>query len=136
MYCKHCGNQISDNSKYCQFCGGKQDDSVAPNMGSDESYTKLDQKTIEIPKIKSNLSTASKWRVIVCCAWIIINLYWLFAGRKFSTASSYFVPFSGRSFLGCYDFSEFLVYVFGLPIIIWAIVLYKSKKNNNSTPKE
>lgn len=22
MYCKHCGNQIDDNSTYCKFCGG------------------------------------------------------------------------------------------------------------------
>ena len=25
MYCKHCGNEISDDSQYCQYCGGQQD---------------------------------------------------------------------------------------------------------------
>jgi|APSaa5957512622_1039677.scaffolds.fasta_scaffold254931_1 hypothetical protein len=23
MHCKHCGNQIEDDSKFCSFCGGK-----------------------------------------------------------------------------------------------------------------
>lgn len=25
MYCKHCGKEIADDSKFCQHCGGKQD---------------------------------------------------------------------------------------------------------------
>ena len=24
MYCKHCGREIADDSKFCQHCGGKQ----------------------------------------------------------------------------------------------------------------
>ena len=27
MYCKHCGKEIVDDSKFCQHCGGKQEDS-------------------------------------------------------------------------------------------------------------
>ncbi len=23
MHCKHCGNQIENDSKFCSFCGGK-----------------------------------------------------------------------------------------------------------------
>lgn len=24
MYCKHCGKEIADDSKFCQHCGGSQ----------------------------------------------------------------------------------------------------------------
>ena len=29
MYCKHCGRQISDDSKYCQYCGGQTDSLIS-----------------------------------------------------------------------------------------------------------
>ena len=29
MYCKHCGNEITDETKFCPFCGGAQEDANA-----------------------------------------------------------------------------------------------------------
>ena len=26
MYCKHCGKEITDETKFCPFCGGAQED--------------------------------------------------------------------------------------------------------------
>ena len=30
MYCKHCGKEIADDSKFCQHCGKSQDSSNKP----------------------------------------------------------------------------------------------------------
>lgn len=35
MFCKHCGKQISDDSTFCQYCGGKVD---APAQESKEDF--------------------------------------------------------------------------------------------------
>ncbi len=32
MYCKHCGKQISDDSTFCQYCGGVQTDNTTTKL--------------------------------------------------------------------------------------------------------
>ena len=49
MYCKKCGKQISDDSKFCRYCGSEQDSSVEQIAQTNIINDKVD-KVIEAPK--------------------------------------------------------------------------------------
>ena len=136
MYCKHCGQQIADDSKYCQYCGGIQDDvSVASSQENPNNENAKEHKVVEIPTIKANLSDSTKWWIVGCGLWLVLNLYWLFAGDKYSDASEHFMPFYSKGFEdrgSYYDISEFIVYVIGLPFAIWGLVMLNKKLNGDS----
>lgn len=126
MYCKHCGKEISDDSKFCQYCGGKQDVNYStPNSihnNNDDKDKKV--KVVEIPtiKIKTNFSETTKWSLIAYCIWFLFNLYWLLVGGKSYNATEIFVPFHiDGTYDDYYDITEFLVYVVGVPLAIWVI---------------
>ncbi len=135
MYCKHCGKQIADNSKYCQHCGGSQEDTTVLNQTQPIPKKQSEEKVVEIPTIKANFSEKTKWWIVGCGVWTVLNLYWLFAGDKYSSASEHFMPFytDGLDNDGSYyDISEFIVYVIGLPFIVWGLVLLNKKLNSDS----
>ena len=134
MYCKHCGKQIADDSKFCQHCGGSQEDTTTTSSTEVKHDSLNQEKVVEIPKIKANFSDTTKWWIIGCGIWFVINLYWLFAGHKSSSASEYFQPFSEKmdSNNSHYDITEFIVYVIGLPLIIWGLVMLNKKLNSDS----
>lgn len=142
MYCKHCGKQIADDSKFCQHCGGSQEDTTTISSTEVKSDSPKQEKVIEIPTIKANFSDKTKWWIIGCGIWVVINLYWLFAGDKSSYANEYFQPFSDiDSMCRYYDITEFIVYVIGLPFIIWGIVMLNKKlksktQTTDSTPTQ
>lgn len=134
MYCKHCGKQITDDSKFCRYCGGSQEDSFKTSSTDVSSESPIKEKVVEIPIIKTKFSDTTKWWIIGCGIWMVINLYWLFAGDKSSRASEYFQPFSSMidSSYSYYDMTEFVVYVIGLPFIIWGLVMLNKKLNSDS----
>ena len=140
MYCKHCGQQIAEDSKYCQYCGGIQENvSVTSAQENRNNGNAQEHKVVEIPTIKANLSNSTKWWIVGCGLWLVLNLYWLFAGGKSSSASEYFMPFSDKfeSSNSYYDITEFIVYVIGLPLAIWGLVMLNKKLNeesNNTNP--
>ena len=138
MYCKHCGKQIADDSKFCQHCGRSKEDTTALNQAQSILKNKSEEKVVEIPTIKANFSEKTKWWIVGCGVWTVLNLYWLFAGDKYSSASEYFMPFytDGLDSNGSYyDISEFIVYVIGLPFIVWGLVLLNRKLNSDSEEK-
>ncbi len=134
MYCKHCGKEIADDSKFCQHCGGSQFESSAATSTEANTNSPQKEKVLEIPTIKTNFTEKTKWWIIGYGLWVVLNLYWLFAGTKSGDASDYFQPFSEKidSRYSFYDISEFIVYVIGLPLIIWGIIMYNKKKKENS----
>ncbi len=112
MYCKHCGKEIDDNSTFCKHCGKSQGNT---------------QKGI-----------VSKPVWIIYFIWVLANLY-LLIGKKLFKASSYFFPFTAHEddfddYVYCnwdnrfYDFSEFIVYVFILPAILFVVYRRYSEK--------
>lgn len=98
MYCKHCGKEIDDNSTFCKYCGKAQGNT---------------QKGI-----------LSKPVWVVYLIWTLANLY-LLMGEKDWEASSVFFPSifgDGYSWIKYYyDFSEFIVYVFIIPAILFVV---------------
>ena len=138
MYCKHCGKEIADDSLFCQHCGEKQSELTSNETTRVETETKMKEKVVEIPTIKAHFSDATKWWIIGCGIWIVINLYWLFAGDKSSSASEHFQPFSDKmdSSYSYYDITEFIVYVVGLPFIVWGLIMLNKKLNSDTTPHQ
>lgn len=133
MYCKNCGKEIDSDSKFCQYCGTNQDKT---NPNDSEKSTQDVKKVIVIPNIKTNWSNDTKWSIIKYSIWFILNLYWLFAGDKEYDANEYFMPFSNEfrdfaDFCAYYDFTEFIAYTIGIPLIILGIKIWRKKRNNN-----
>jgi hypothetical protein len=137
MYCKHCGKEIADDSKFCQHCGGKQDVLSDSTKYAESDNKKLSAKgnVIEIPSIKINFSDKTKWLLFGYGIWIVLNLYCLYSGDKSDDAASYFQPFADVPWeeYSYYDISEFIVYVIGVPLAIWGFLFYrKSYKGKDS----
>ena len=138
MYCKHCGKQIADDSKFCQYCGGKQEETTTNSKENNNQEKSKEEKIVEIPTIKTNFSDKTKGWIAGYSLWVVLNAYWLFAGQKSHSASKYFQPFSSKmnssswdSDYSYYDFTEFLVYVIGLPIAIWGASILIKKINQS-----
>lgn len=126
MYCKHCGKEIADDSKFCQHCGGKQ---------TEESFR------------------SSRWNGFIArhkklsysyLIWLSINLVALAYAtanpngyriggpfeKKWITNTKAFYPFESYD-IGNYDFSEFIIYTVAIPLCLYAIIkLVKSFKRN------
>ncbi len=108
MYCKHCGKEITGDSKFCTHCGKSQDGSSKP------------------------LSNKPIW--IIYLIWAIANLY-LLMGEKETDTSDYFFPsLFGDSYYAWnkwyYDFSEFIFYVFIIPSILYIVYRRYPKQIN------
>ena len=71
MYCKHCGKQITDDSLYCQFCGGKQD-VEEPTEKNDDKNIKLSVNSEN--KLSAMLTPQKKKYMILYLIWAIINI--------------------------------------------------------------
>lgn len=56
MYCKSCGKQIDDNSKFCRFCGQKLAGNNDLETASSESIIKRIVSFFKNPKSKALLS--------------------------------------------------------------------------------
>lgn len=137
MFCKHCGKEIADDSKYCQHCGGSQEtEKPTPKVDSEtKTETRKESKVIEIPTIKTNFSDKTKWLIFGYGIWFVLNLFWLLAGNKSGSAAKYFQPFSGKisSSMSYYDISEFIVYVIGVPLAIWGFLMFRKRMKETSS---
>ena len=77
MYCKHCGKEIADDSKFCQYCGGSQTtENASPNDVSEQKNHDIivETKSNE-PSAISSTDDKKNWKVVI--------RFW----------SSYFMPF-------------------------------------------
>ena len=140
MYCKHCGKEIADDSLFCQHCGGRQSESTTNNLTDANTDTQRKEKVVEIPTIKANFSESTKWWICGFSLWVVLNLYWLFADadNKYCRAGREFLPFTDDIDKWCrvYDITEFIVYVFGLPLIVWGLVMLNKKLGSDSATQQ
>lgn len=119
MYCKHCGKEIADDSKYCQYCGGYQgQESKSSSNGLFASFAK--QK--------------KGW--ILYLIWVSVNYIVYLIGNKGHQGWNYYTPqdtifpFPNSGYhwfdIDSYDFSEFIIYCFIIPLIVYLVITYKN----------
>ena len=136
MYCKHCGREIADDSKFCQHCGGKLDNNVEVIKG-DAPIDKI------VSKMFSNIN---KKYLYAYAIWVVLNIILLCYGSGQSYATQQFYPFTYWGFeLDYYDSTEFITYVILIPLLVLYYIQYwheplkrkiksiKSKNGNNAT---
>lgn len=122
MYCKHCGKEIADDSKFCQHCGGKLSEEPARSSRWNDFMVR-----------HKKLSYAY-------LMWLAFHIFALAIGmanpHRHSNLSPYrpiirridrgeidtndFFPFGGG--LDSYDFSEFIVYTIAIPLFLFGII--------------
>ena len=78
MHCKHCGNQIENDSKFCSFCGGKiepiSQSIVTQQPTSNEAYN---NPVNETPHINSqNLANSDKGLLVAFAVMVGLRLFW------------------------------------------------------------
>ncbi len=135
MYCKHCGKQITDDSLFCQFCGGKQD---APSAIEDRHVVKNTSNN-NADSSSTLLNKEKKKYVVLYAIWTILHcVCWMF-GRPFKSGvfgfspQSKFYPFTQDSYntnffdVDYYDSTEFLVYVLLIPLAMYFYFQYCHK---------
>lgn len=106
MYCKDCGKEIANDSKFCQHCGTKQD--IIFNQSS-----MLNNSKIKIPKWINRYYP-------FYLLWVFINFMCLINYNKRNGARDWLFPFATTD-LRYYDFSEFIIYTIILPLVIFSI---------------
>ena len=72
MYCKHCGKEIADDSKFCQFCSGDQD-SQRKNKNAIIADGIISVSKIVFKELAIGLIICM---IIVAISTIIVNLYY------------------------------------------------------------
>ena len=80
MFCKHCGKEIADDSKFCQHCGGKQDTSITleatNNTESErgEVVNKVELKHTFEKRHTALFSKKSQKYWLIYAIWVFINI--------------------------------------------------------------
>lgn len=130
MYCKNCGMQINNDSKFCTSCGTKQIVIVDNEIKEATSVSQpIQSKALGIEntvkKIELFLGIPNSM-IIGYLIWFSIHLILLLISARDS--GSRFWPFNRYSNIDDYDFSEFFLYVL-IPligIVIYGIVGYSN----------
>ena len=160
MYCKNCGNKIDEDSKFCKICGASLEGSshlLYKNKQEEPLNLKVDAKIAPSMKWFNNikLTNLQKNCILAYIIWFFVHLVFLFAGN----GSDHFWPhiFKSPNYteqfyerlnrvgsapvpedvwhikwdLKYYGSEEFIIYVFLVPLIIFAIykVYLHLKKN-------
>lgn len=132
MYCKHCGKEIADDSKFCQHCGGKQ---LENDREANNDKTPLDNI---ISKLFSNIN---KKYLYLYAIWVVLNTILLCFGGERWYAIECFYPFTNYNSFRAdyYDSTEYITYVFLIPLLILYYFQYwheAIKKKFSRKPKK
>lgn len=164
MYCKHCGKLISDDSSFCQFCGGNQTNN---NISTDDGLNKPAQSlnvngNINVSNNESLLNRSIQFVSkhanisIGYAIWFLINLVLLISGsdynyffpRIYKTREWHSAGYGGFGHteetweiewdIDYYGWTEFVIYVALLPLLVYVLFTlykkYEKSKTNNNFP--
>lgn len=135
MFCKYCGKEIADDSKFCSNCGRALEHFTV--MGVHSMFAKIWSKFREHKKLG-----------YIYGLWFSLNLGLLLLGNNgrwisyanplddyerhwtYLNPNSSFYPENGLDDIDIYDIEEFVFYTFLLPFILWlGFLLYKYCRN-------
>ena len=78
MHCKHCGNQIENDSKFCSFCGGK----INPIDQSISTQQQINTESFNKPVIETskdniqNQANSDIGLIIAFAVMVGLRLFW------------------------------------------------------------
>jgi hypothetical protein len=125
MYCKHCGQQIDENSKYCSYCGILQ----KAQIESPFLQFNVNQSTMQKPETVFSVRVSKKI-IGFYLIWFLFHFILLLTNWKTSDANEHFYPFSKYGDIRDYDLTEFLFYTL-IPLIALVIFnLFKKPRGN------
>ncbi|MEI6880492.1 MAG: zinc ribbon domain-containing protein [Bacteroidota bacterium] len=137
MHCKHCGNQIENDSNFCSVCGGKV------NPIEQSAFAQPLHKDLATPQQNTNLQIDRKLEEVfgieiskpvigIYMLWFLLHLILLLSNwNTIDYANKYFWPFSKYSQISdtkYYDLTEFFSYTIVPLIIIIIINLFRKPK--------
>lgn len=130
VYCKYCGKQITDDALFCQYCGEKQDvDTFSIRKKDNKKELSSDLRDV----ILVLFSERKKKYLILYAIWGVIHIIcWMYGESPSNSFNPQwrFYPFTSRSIsdhyfnIDYYDGTEFLVYVFLVPLIAYFYFQY------------
>jgi len=143
MYCKNCGKEIPNDSKFCQHCGSGQsnNDSIQSERDCDNSAS--DNYKSNYGNI-INVLSKSKKLIGIYAIWVIINIILYCFGEKYVgsfvdlNSKNYFYPFTNANhpFVSThifdarfYDITELLFYIILLPLVVFYGIQFIKKWN-------
>lgn len=135
MYCKHCGKEIADDSKFCQHCG-KSLATAELALTDKENYSRggIMQYVVK-----------NKQTFLVYAIWLVLNIILYILGQSpeyyIKNQHDYFYPFTLNDYttlfyVGYYDITEFIVYVILIPLLLYFYINVLNKPRTSSTIKE
>ena len=152
MYCRHCGKQVTDDSKYCQYCGGMLETHSAKseNINGDEVRNINITGNVNVSNDKSLSNRILKFNcrykqvIFVYSIWFIFNLLLLLSGsdrdgfyprifKDYHWWHEFTMPTRPSDYeeyswaiewkIENYGWVEFVFYVALLPLIIYLIYI-------------
>lgn len=144
MYCKECGKEIPENSKFCQHCGCRQSSNDNVQANKDVCTFPSDSGQSNQNIIINFLSKNKKYTSIYTL-WLIINIILFCFGEEYVEnylnlyCKNFFFPFTYTSEYfyqtkmfdaRFYDVTELLFYCILFPLVLYfSITLIKKWKN-------
>ena len=126
MYCKFCGKEIDNNSRFCSSCGALQNSSQTSFLNQPNVIPYTHQKIKEIFGFK-----ISKKIVGFYLLWVLMNFVFLIINWDYGNQRDFW-PFERRSSFNDYDLTEFLIYTI---VPLFAVVIFpflKGSKRHNT----
>lgn len=135
MYCKHCGKEIADDSKFCQHCG-KSLATAELALTDKENYSRggIMQYVVK-----------NKQTFLVYAIWLVLNIILYILGQSpeyyIKNQHDYFYPFTLNDYttlfyVGYYDITEFIVYVILIPLLLYFYINVLNKPRTSFKIKE
>lgn len=97
IYCRNCGEELLEGTKFCPHCGKEVEAYTTPttdsqNLNSGDAFTQngnnTNASTSEIPNQKTgNIKTAFGFMILSIVACVVIGLYYFFFGFMFDAIS-------------------------------------------------
>jgi hypothetical protein len=93
MHCKHCGNQIENDSKFCSFCGGKIDPVGQTFHQTQQPLTQVQTEPVLTP-VNEKITVDKTANAFLVIALVVFGfkLFWVFINLMDYDVYSQFLP--------------------------------------------
>lgn len=126
MYCKECGQQILNDSKFCKHCGTNQFNESSSHKKKVKTVIKDSAVSeVQINKLKKTFgSNISKKTIGYYLIWVLAHFVILLVNGDFKYDEDFW-PITDFD-IYFYDFSEFIIYTIVPLLLIYAISFFKN----------